>query len=269
MKISRSTFRTAAVATGVAAALALPATAAFADDATDQTVTTPTVQNDDTVTTPPKGEGPDADHTAGDNQRAKEEGGDKDKVTTPGTGDETKKPDEAKKPDETKKPDVKPTEPSFIRTEKLEDGSVAKIYKTGDTSFKAVITLRDGSTQVLTTDGSKDATVRLQDGMYISLAASDGNVVSWYDPLDKPKPQPKPNHHHNAHQKPHVHQQQKPATKPAQKVFPKGGVKAGAENVSGTSAATDTALLAAGGGLAAAGAAGLGFAVLRRRGHQG
>ncbi|SDK52637.1 hypothetical protein [Streptomyces indicus] len=49
------------------------------------------------------------------------------------------------------------------------------------------------------------------------------------------------------------------------KVTPKGGVKAGAE---GAGAGDDTALLAAGGGMAAAGAAGLGFAMLRRRGDQ-
>ncbi|MFI6941428.1 hypothetical protein ACIBI4_19305 [Streptomyces sp. NPDC050418] len=49
------------------------------------------------------------------------------------------------------------------------------------------------------------------------------------------------------------------------KVVPKGGVKAGAENVT---PGDDTALLAAGGGMAAAGAAGLGFALLRRRGDQ-
>ncbi|MFC7305832.1 hypothetical protein ACFQVC_16595 [Streptomyces monticola] len=44
------------------------------------------------------------------------------------------------------------------------------------------------------------------------------------------------------------------------KVVPKGGVKAGAE----TAPEDNTAMLAAGGGMAAAGAAGLGFAMLRR-----
>ncbi|MFG3285462.1 hypothetical protein [Streptomyces sp. NPDC048111] len=51
-------------------------------------------------------------------------------------------------------------------------------------------------------------------------------------------------------------------------VVPKGGVKAGAEGVEGASS-DQAPLLAAGGGLAAAGAAGLGFAMLRRRGEQG
>ena len=64
----------------------------------------------------------------------------------------------------------------------------------------------------------------------------------------------------------------KPAARPAQagdKAVPKGGVKAGAEGVSdaaGTGANTPM-LLGAGGGMAAAGAAGLGFAMLRR--HRG
>ncbi|QEU91840.1 hypothetical protein [Streptomyces kanamyceticus] len=46
-----------------------------------------------------------------------------------------------------------------------------------------------------------------------------------------------------------------------QKVTPRGGVKAGAE---GVHSASDPAFLVAGGGMAAAGAAGLGFAMLRR-----
>ncbi|MFD5512870.1 hypothetical protein ACFWIB_34670 [Streptomyces sp. NPDC127051] len=60
----------------------------------------------------------------------------------------------------------------------------------------------------------------------------------------------------------------KPAAKPAgDRVVPKGGVKAGAEGV-GTGAGASTGdtpmLVAAGGGMAAVGAAGLGFALLKR-----
>ncbi|MCX5196064.1 PT domain-containing protein [Streptomyces sp. NBC_00249] len=58
----------------------------------------------------------------------------------------------------------------------------------------------------------------------------------------------------------------KPTTAPGgktERVVPKGGVKAGAEGVGAPQADTPV-LLAAGGGMAAMGAAGLGFAILRR-----
>ncbi|WP_328299939.1 hypothetical protein OG389_20625 [Streptomyces sp. NBC_00435] len=58
-----------------------------------------------------------------------------------------------------------------------------------------------------------------------------------------------------------------PVKKAGERVVPKGGVKAGAEGVAPVSSETDgqtPMLLAAGGGMAAMGAAGLGFAVLRR-----
>ncbi|MCX4527077.1 MULTISPECIES: hypothetical protein [unclassified Streptomyces] len=48
------------------------------------------------------------------------------------------------------------------------------------------------------------------------------------------------------------------------RVVPKGGVKAGAEGVGGAGGTDAPHLVAAGGGMAAVGAAGLGFAVLRR-----
>ncbi|MFJ6937573.1 hypothetical protein [Streptomyces sp. NPDC101132] len=54
----------------------------------------------------------------------------------------------------------------------------------------------------------------------------------------------------------------------AHRVLPKGGVKAGAEGVEAKGSDTPV-LVAAGGGMAAAGAAGLGFALLRRGRHQG
>ncbi|MGW7412034.1 hypothetical protein [Streptomyces sp. NPDC054863] len=231
MSISRSTFRTAAVATGVTVAFALPMGAAFADDGA------PTPK-DDTVSTPDKG-----DRNKGD------EDGQKDK--TP--------------------------QPSFVRSVKLVDGSTAKIYKTGENSYKAVVTANGAEVGTLVSTDGKPAKGELN-GMFVVLNP-DGNVVSWISPVDKPKPRPKPtpqphkdththaNHPHTNH--PH---KQIPPVQPApdqHKVLPKGGVKAGAENVSATSGAPDATLLAAGGGLAAAGAAGLGFAVLRRRGPQG
>ncbi|WP_405491289.1 hypothetical protein [Streptomyces sp. NBC_00096] len=61
----------------------------------------------------------------------------------------------------------------------------------------------------------------------------------------------------------------KPVVKTGERVVPKGGVKAGAEGMATVSAQAGAdgqapLLLAAGGGMAAAGAAGLGFAMLRR-----
>ncbi|MFB6617977.1 hypothetical protein ACFCV9_27815 [Streptomyces sp. NPDC056367] len=57
----------------------------------------------------------------------------------------------------------------------------------------------------------------------------------------------------------------KDVAKPAvERVVPKGGVKAGAEGVTTTPDSDTPLLLAAGGGMAAVGAAGLGFAMLRR-----
>ncbi|QES42758.1 hypothetical protein DEJ49_18765 [Streptomyces venezuelae] len=51
----------------------------------------------------------------------------------------------------------------------------------------------------------------------------------------------------------------------SQQVVPKGGVKAGADGVQSESSSDDAPLIAAGGGMAAAGAAGLGFALYRRK----
>ncbi|MFE9564234.1 hypothetical protein ACFYM0_24350 [Streptomyces sp. NPDC006487] len=64
-----------------------------------------------------------------------------------------------------------------------------------------------------------------------------------------------------------VEKVEKVEKKAVERVVPKGGVKAGAEGMVPVAAETDTQtplLLAAGGGMAAVGAAGLGFAMLRR-----
>ncbi|MBT2479532.1 hypothetical protein, partial [Streptomyces sp. ISL-94] len=56
----------------------------------------------------------------------------------------------------------------------------------------------------------------------------------------------------------------KPEAKVVQPLTPKGGVKAGAEGVEPAASGESAGLIAGGAGLAAAGAAGLGFAMLRR-----
>ncbi|MFE9402334.1 hypothetical protein ACFYNY_11205 [Streptomyces sp. NPDC006530] len=74
----------------------------------------------------------------------------------------------------------------------------------------------------------------------------------------RPRPQP--------HEKKEQARDSK-ADRTATGVVPKGGVRAGAEGVSDGSS-DRTPMPAAGGGIAAAGAAGLGSAMLRRRDHQ-
>ncbi|WP_367043813.1 hypothetical protein [Streptomyces sp. Je 1-332] len=82
----------------------------------------------------------------------------------------------------------------------------------------------------------------------------DGTMKGWTEGKATPKPQPKPQPHTQSHT------QQKNGTS---QVVPKGGVKAGSEGM--TPAGESAPLMAAGGGMAALGAAGLGFALYRRK----
>ncbi|MFE0174742.1 hypothetical protein ACFWZ2_20700, partial [Streptomyces sp. NPDC059002] len=77
-------------------------------------------------------------------------------------------------------------------------------------------------------------------GLHVTLNP-DGTIKSW---VEGQKPQPKKDSH---------------------QVVPKGGVKAGADGVTPASSSDDVPLVAAGGGMAALGAAGLGFALYRRK----
>ncbi|MGW5866165.1 hypothetical protein ACWFRJ_28715 [Streptomyces sp. NPDC055239] len=269
MRATRRTFRTAAVATGAIAALAVPTTAAFAAD---------TPPNPQGQITPDDGTGAtDQDQTGQD-----QTGQDQDKPVpggwvSKGTTDlgkgwtakidvnastrsakaEISHDDSVKgslkayiNPSKTKidgstftlsadgtitrtgakpQPDGKR---AYVRTAKLADGSTAKIYKLGQNHYQADIYAKGVKLDTLDANG-KSATGQ-NNGLHVVLNP-DGTIKSWVDGK----------------------------TGSGSTVVPKGGVKAGAEGVH--PAGESTPLIAAGGGMAALGAAGLGFALYRRK----
>ncbi|GGP34391.1 hypothetical protein [Streptomyces melanogenes] len=323
MRATRRTIRTAAIATGAIAALALPAGAAFAADSTPGPVD--------------QGQGQEGQKPTDDEQKPQ---------VLPGTDDEKK--DESKK-DESKKDDTKKDLRSFVKSVKLADGSVAKVYKLGQNHYEAEIWANGSKLDTLVANGSK--AVGENNGLHVVLNP-DGTVTSWVDGGKKPeKKQEKkadskvvssvkitmpdgriaklikttdgprveismPNGNflgsidlknpstlndgwtykivnagkgfykfvvidgkHGGNSWVYDFQGKliekygvegkggKKAVAPTTGVVPKGGVKAGAEGVSGGSG-NQAPLIAAGGGMAAAGAAGLGFALYHRRGQQ-
>ncbi|MEU5955848.1 hypothetical protein [Streptomyces sp. NPDC047525] len=120
----------------------------------------------------------------------------------------------------------------YVRTAKLADGSTAKIYKLGKNHYQADIYAKGAKLDTLDANG-RSATGE-NNGLHVVLHP-DGTIKSWVDGK----------------------------TGTGSTVVPKGGVKAGAEDVH--PAGESTPLIAAGGGMAALGAAGLGFAVYRRK----
>ncbi|MFF9013465.1 hypothetical protein ACF09C_10935 [Streptomyces sp. NPDC014870] len=326
MRVTRRTIRTAAIATGTIAALALPTAGAFAAD-------NPAEQGD---------QGSQSDQSSQSSQSDQQQ------------------------------PQVDPpVERAFIKSFKLADGSVAKVYQTGTDQYAAEIWAGGSLIDTLTTTGSP--AYGQNNGLHVVLQP-DGTVTSWVEggPKPEPKPEPKPDDkkkdgHKDGHkdvssvritlpdgrvaklvQGPHgpravismpngnhlgtldlrnptatndgwtykivvvgkgqyrfvvidtpkqggnswvydfhgrlveKYQVQKKPAKPTkaadekvtststhlvpQGTVPKGAVKAGAENVAGFS--SQAALVGAGGGLAALGAAGLGFALYQRRGQR-
>ncbi|MGW7078824.1 hypothetical protein [Streptomyces sp. NPDC054866] len=150
---------------------------------------------------------------------------------------------------------AKPTPPKpdgkrvYVRTAKLADGSTAKIYKLGQHHYQADIYAKGVKIDTLDANG-KSATGQ-NNGLYVVLNP-DGTIKSWVEgktsPTEKPKPKPQPQHKSGSG---------------SSTVVPKGGVKAGADGMS--PAGESAPLMAAGGGMAALGAAGLGFALYRRK----
>ncbi|MEV0317371.1 hypothetical protein ACIBKX_22835 [Streptomyces sp. NPDC050658] len=132
----------------------------------------------------------------------------------------------------------------YVRTAKLADGSTAKIYKLGKNHYQADIYAK--GTKLDTLDANGKSATGQNNGLYVVLNP-DGTIKSWVENGTKPAP--------------NSTSTSTSTTKP--QTVPKGGVKAGAEGVS--PAAASAPLLAAGGGMAALGAAGLGFAVYRRK----
>ncbi|MEU9994437.1 hypothetical protein [Streptomyces sp. NPDC050848] len=343
MRVTRRTIRTAAIATGTIAALTLPTAGAFAAESP--------VEN--SVENPVDSQ---VDNPAGDQQVVPDQGD---------QGDQGNKGDQDNQGDPQKQIDP-PVERAFVKSFKLADGSVAKVYQTGTDEYVAEIWAGGSLIDTLTTTGSP--AYGQNNGLHVVLQP-DGSVTSWVEgnptpkPTPTPKPKPKPTPDKQVEKKkvakkasavtitmpdgrlaklvnspggprvvismPNGHhlgtldlknptatndgwtykiavagkgqykfvvvdtpkqggtswvydfhgkliekyqvQKGKSGTKPSTSTtvvvpkgtLPKGGVKAGAENVSDTS--DQAALIGAGGGLAALGAAGLGFALYHRR----
>ncbi|MEU4268051.1 hypothetical protein [Streptomyces sp. NPDC026092] len=129
MRFTRRTIRTAAIATGTLAALALPTAGAFAVD-------NPADQSDQ------------------------------------------------------QQPQVDPpVERAFVKSFKLADGSVAKVYQTGTDQYAAEIWAGGALVDTLTTTGSP--AYGQNNGLHVVLQP-DGSVTSWVEGDTKPQPQPKP-----------------------------------------------------------------------------
>ncbi|MBW5425402.1 hypothetical protein GKQ77_28225 [Streptomyces sp. BG9H] len=139
-------------------------------------------------------------------------------------------------------------------TVKLADGSVAKIYKLGPHHYQADI-FAHGS-RLDTLDANGKAAYGQNNGLHVVLNP-DGTIKSWVEG----KNHHDKNHHNNGTKPQPVKPQPKNGS---HQVVPKGGVKAGAEGVTAGSS-EDAPLIAAGSGMAALGAGGLGFALYRRR----
>lgn len=294
MRATRRTFRTAAITTGAIAALAVPTTAAFAADTppnppnpqgqADQDKSTDT--GTDTETPEPgswesmgttdlgKGWSAKVDVNASartakaaislhgtakgsleayvDPQTTKIDGNTF-KLSADGTITRTgAAPKPQPKPTPTPTPDSG-HERTFVRqyTNLGGSGFDAKVHKTrsgyeADMIAKAPDTGKKTVWDTIKQAGTKPAYGQ-HNGAHFVLNP-DGTMKGWTEGKVTPKPQPQP------------HTQQKNGTS---QVVPKGGVKAGADGMS--PAGESAPLMAAGGGMAALGAAGLGFALYRRK----
>ncbi len=376
MRATRRTIRTAAIATGAIAALALPAGAAFADSpaAPSDARTNPQVQPGTDGEKGQEGKGQDGKEQDRKEQDRKDQ--DRKDQVLPDTDDvkkdESKKKDDESKKDESKKDDRakkddKSDARAFVKSVKLADGSVAKVYKLGQNHYEAEIWANGSKLDTLVAKGS--AAAGQNNGLHVVLSP-DGTVTSWVDggkKKDDKRDERKKDERKKDDRKSDVissvkitmpdgriakliktgngprveismpngaflgaidlkdpsalndgwtykivnagkgfykfvvidgksggnswvydfggkliekytvqkdgkkkqpQHDTKTADRTTTNVVPKGGVKAGAEGVSDGSS-DQAPMLAAGGGLAAAGAAGLGFAMLRRRGSQG
>ncbi|MFG2641210.1 hypothetical protein ACGFYP_09620 [Streptomyces sp. NPDC048370] len=175
MRVTRRTIRTAAIATGTIAALTLPAAGAFAAEspAADRQVT----QEDQSVGD--QGDQGDQDRGTGDQDR-----GTGDQQVVPDKGDQDNQGDPQKQTDP-------PVERAFIKSFKLADGSVAKVYQTGTDEYVAEIWAGGSLIDTLTTTGSP--AYGQNNGLHVVLQP-DGSVTSWVEgnPTPKPTPTPKP-----------------------------------------------------------------------------
>ncbi|MGW2818620.1 hypothetical protein [Streptomyces sp. NPDC001415] len=161
MRATRRTIRTAAIATGAIAALALPAGAAFADSPT-----APSDQQGRQQVLPGSEE-------SKKDQKGQEE--QKDQVL-PAKEDKDDKGDSKK--DGGKKDDSKDGLRSFLKSVKLADGSVAKVYKLGQNHYEAEIWANGSKLDTLVAKGA--SATGQNNGLYVVLNP-DGTVTSWVD----------------------------------------------------------------------------------------
>ncbi|MFI1681712.1 hypothetical protein [Streptomyces sp. NPDC020607] len=175
---------------------------------------------------------------------------------------------------------AKPTPPKpkpdhkrvFVREYKNLGGSGfdAKVYKVtngyeADMIAKAPDTGKKSVWDTLKQSGSKPAYGR-HNGAHFVLNP-DGTMKGWTEGRTDSNGHHDNNaRHDNTGTKPQPQSQShSPSRNDSQQVVPKGGVKAGADGVKAESSSDDAPLIAAGSGMAAAGAAGLGFALYRRK----
>ncbi|MFE0106540.1 hypothetical protein [Streptomyces sp. NPDC059009] len=224
-KRRHSLVRTAALTTVVSGALLIPATAAFADSpSTEPTTQTQTPQ-------------PDKD-------KGTDKGTDHDKGTDKKTDDPSGKKQD--KGDKDKDKGGNKWGPVYEVT--LGNGAKAKIQNRGGAYVATIIV---GGKNIATLSSTHPTIT--YNGVKYEVYPSNGHVGITY--LNGKKDQGGKGHKKDQNK---VTPQDRKGEKT---VTPKGGVKAGAEGVSESG---DPAFLVAGGGMAAAGAAGLGFAMLRR-----
>ncbi|WP_369377964.1 hypothetical protein [Streptomyces sp. cg36] len=238
MRATRRTIRTAAIATGAIAALALPTGAAFAADATPGAAG----QQEDTK----------------DQRRDQQQERQKDEAKPDDAKKDEKKPDERARE---KKGDAKVLSTARVT---MPDGRIAKLVKTTD-GPRAVISMPNGNVlgsldlknPSTLNDGWTYKIVNAGKGFYkfVVVDGKHGGDSRVYDFNGKLIEKYTVDGRGKGHEK--------PATTTG--TAPKGGVRAGAE---GVSTGNQVPLIAAGGGMAAAGAAGLGFALYHRRGRQ-
>ncbi|MFF9913637.1 hypothetical protein [Streptomyces sp. NPDC013457] len=154
MRVTRRTIRTAAIATGTIAALAVPTAGAFA-----------------------------ADHPAPAPVPAP--------VPTAGQGAEPDQPEVL--PDEQRQPRTgPPVERAFIQSYRLADGSVAKVYQTGTDRYSAEIWAGGTLIDTLATTGSP--AYGQNNGLHVVLQpdGSVASWTEGDKPAPKPEPKPEP-----------------------------------------------------------------------------
>ncbi|MFC5721063.1 hypothetical protein ACFP1Z_12880 [Streptomyces gamaensis] len=171
-------------------------------------------------------------------------------------------PAPSKSPDGEGKQDKEPDSQEY----KLSNGAVAHVYKLPKGGYMAWITM-NGQRIANLSAGQPTATVK---GYKYELNQANGFVGvvhpdGWHSEQDESQQEYDKKHHKKDDKQDNRQGSGTGGSHHGQ--VPKGGVKAGAEGVS-SSDGPDTGMLAAGGGMATAAAAGLGFA-MKRRGRTG